>query len=375
MKFSCLKENLSPALSLVSGVVGRNPKLPILNNVLIKVKNQQVELVATNLEVAVQTSLRAKVEHEGAFTVPARTIVECVQLLPNARVDIELKNQTLEVVCGSSHTALHGSPPDDFPVIPEVEAGSKISIEAAVLGGGLEQVLPAAAKTDVRPELSGVALNFSISPSSLTLAATDSYRLAERKINLSQPPPAALRIIIPTRTAAEIIRILAAAPPTDQANQMAELTISENQLALSFFNTKLVSRLVAGQYPDYTQIIPRQFSTTSTLARSGLVQEVKAASLFTTGGVSAVMLHIFPERSQIEVAASSPQTGEHHSELAAKIEGHEQMVALNQHYLLEGLQQFAGEAIELKVVNPESPCVLGSPADDNYLYLIMPIRQ
>lgn len=374
MKISCTRENLSRALALVNGITGKNVNLPILNNVLIKATEQTVEIVATNLELAMVVVLRAKIENPGSFTVPARTLVDFVNLLPNENIDFEVKENELLVKCGKSSTKIKGSSAEDFPVIPTMEGGEGFLVGAAELKAGLGQVLPAVAKNDIRPELAGVFFGFNTEGKpGLVLAATDSYRLAEKKIALKQGA-GDLKAVVPGRAAQEISHVLAAIDE-NAAENSARLLVGENQIMLNYGNTQLISRLVDGQYPDYTQIIPKNFKTIAEVDVAQLVKEMKSSGLFTTSGVNAVTLVLKPTTGAIEVTSTSTQTGEYSSEILGEITGEENKALLNNRYVLDGLNNMSSDSVVLKMINGDSPCVLTPKGDNSYLYIVMPIRQ
>ena len=371
MKFSCLKENLVKALGLTANTAGKNINLPILGNILIKANEQKVELIATNLELAIIANLRAKVEEGGSFTVPARTLADFVNLLSDEKVEIELQENELSVVCGKSSTKIKGTPSEEYPVIPTPEEGVGYIISTEDFKKGLNQVLPAVAKNDIRPELSGLYFGFNKETTKLTMAATDSYRLAEKKITLKQGETKK-EIIIPGRTAQEISRVLSLA---GEEGEDARILISENQIVLNYENTQLISRLVDGHYPDYTQIIPKEFKTTADFNTSQLVKEIKAASLFTTTGVNAVSLDLNVAEGAIGVSSTSTQTGEYMSEVNADIKGEENSILLNHRYVLDGLNNISFEIACIKVINSDSPCLLQSKNDETFVYIVMPIRK
>lgn len=373
MKFFCTKENLSRALSLVSGIAGKSINLPILGNVLIKAEEQKVELIATNLELAIVSNLRSKVEEPGTFTVPARTLNDFVNLLSEEKVELILKDNELEVVCGKSATKIKGSPADEFPVVPSVSEGKGYVVDTEALRKGLSQVSHAAAKNEIRPELAGVLFGFNQEPGVLTMAATDSYRLAEKKIKIAQGDEQ-MRIIIPSRTAQEISHILSVTKGLE-AEKTVRLMVNENQMVLRCNEVELISRLVEGQYPDYTQIIPKEFRTVAEVSTDKIIKEVKAAGLFTTTGVNAVNFDLNPTEGTVIVSSTSTQTGEYKSELSAEIKGEKNSVLLNHRYILEGLTNIDTETSELKLVNGDTACVFAPKEDQNYVYIVMPIRQ
>ena len=231
MRFSCTKEKLVKALSLTAGVANKSVNLPIVGNVLIKAEIQKVEIIANNLEMAIIANLPAKTEEAGSFTVPARTLTDFVALLPDEKIEIELKENELAVTCGKSSTKIKGSPAEEFPMVPKLEEGKGFLIAAEDFKRGLSQVLPAVARNDIRPELSGVCLNFNSEYfPGLVMAATDSYRLAEKRIKLAQGAEQA-RIIVPGRTAQEIGHILAQAEAVEKEG--VRVLIGENQIAIN----------------------------------------------------------------------------------------------------------------------------------------------
>ncbi len=374
MKFICTKENLSYALDVVSSVASKHTNLPILMNILLKVGDSKVELVATNLEVAVRVNLRAKVENEGSFTVPAKTLTDFVHLLPEEQVEVELEENELTIKCGNSSTKIKGVPADEYPEVPGVEEEHAYVIEADVFKQALAQVVFAASKNEIRPELSGIYFGlFTERHGGLVMAATDSYRLAEKKLSVEQGKDE-MRCIVPARTVYEIIRLLSLAR-SKQTETKVRLWLSENQIAIRFDDFEITSRLIEGKYPDYAQIIPSELKTTALFPISVMVNKIKAASLFTTTGVNAVVFDLNANQHTIGVSSTSTQTGEHSSEIEADVKGQENSILLNHRYVLDGLQNIVGEEAEFKVNSGEAPCLFQAKGDSSYLYIVMPIRQ
>ena len=371
MKLTCTRENLARALTLVSGAAGKNINLPILSNVLIKVDNQKAEIISTNLELAIIINLRSKIEETGSFTVPAKTLTDFVSLLSDEKVELEQKESELVIKCGKSSTKIKGIPADEFPVIPNLEDGEGFLVKAEDFKKGLGQVTPAISKNDIRPELAGVCFGFNQGEKKeLVMAATDSYRLAEKKLALSQGIEE-FKTIVPGRTAQEIHHILSSVVG-DEKN--IRLLINENQLAINYNDVQLVSRLVEGKYPDYTQIIPKNFTTTVTFSTAQLIKEIKSASLFSTTGVNGVAFK-FNTSGVVSINSTSTQTGEYQSEISTDVSGQENNILLNHRYLLDGLGNMRSEAIVMKLTNADSPCLVQPDKDDSYLYIVMPIRQ
>jgi DNA polymerase-3 subunit beta len=257
-----------------------------------------------------------------------------------------------------------------------MDEGKGFALEARDFKKGLSQVVIAAAKSDIRPELSGVFFGFNINEEKkLVLAATDSYRLAEKKLKLEQGHEEAVKIIVPGRTVSEIIHILSSAISEAGEEKNARLLVGENQIALHYANVQMVSRLVDGQYPDYPQIIPKESKTTAEFSLSTFIKEIKAASLFTTTGVNAINIVVNNDSGLINISSVSTQTGEYKSDVESVITGENNNILLNHRYVLDGLSNMQGQTGVLKMINTDSPCIFESKEEQDYLYIVMPIRQ
>lgn len=374
MNFVCTKENLSHALEIVSGIAGKHINLPILSNILIKAENAKVELVATNLEIASKAVLRAKVEEKGAFTIPAKTLLDYVKLLPEEQIKIKKEKNEIIIECAGSRTKIKGEEAEDFPIIPEVEEKHAFVLDAKELKNSLSQVVFASAKNEIRPELSGVLFSFfSDNYKGLVLAATDSYRLAEKKIQTKQGQDQ-INIILPARSVYEIIRLLSIGLTKETENNV-RMWVGENQFAIRYNDFEIISKLIDGKYPDYGQIIPETFKTTAPVNKDIFINKIKAASLFTSGGANAVSFDLSSEQKELSVSSISSQTGEHSSSIDSDVEGEENSILLNHRYVLDGLQNIENQEIEFKVNSSDSPCLLSGKNETDYLYIVMPIRK
>ena len=208
MKLSCLQENLNRGLGVVARAVAARTTLPITNNVLLTTDQSRLKLVATNLEMAVSCWIDAKVEEEGAITVPARLLTEFVGSLPSDKIDIDLSPQTktLGLKCARFEARISGIDAKDFPPIPVVDDGITTRVEVEALRQGISQVVFAAATEESRPVLTGVDAQFD--KDVLTLAAADGFRLAVYKLPLATPVGEKTEVIIPARTLAELNRLM-----------------------------------------------------------------------------------------------------------------------------------------------------------------------
>lgn len=379
MKISCTQENLNQGLFVVSHLATKSSTLPILNNILIQASSNTIKLSATNLEIGVSCAIRGKVEAEGEFTVQSRLLADYVSLLPKERVDIEAPkdtdtNQVIKIKCKNHTTKIKGQPATDFPVIPQVDRGTAFKVGVEDLHRALNQVVFAVSISETRPEINGVLFNFGNGV--VVLAATDSYRLAEKTITLSkQSNTETKRVIVPAKTLQELQRILGSLkdPAAISNVEEIEIYVSENQALFVLGDIELVSRLVEGQYPDYRQIIPQQARTKSVVDTTELVKATKTAGLFARSGIYDVKLEF---GAGLVVSSTNTQLGENISELDAKLDGDKNSTVLNYRYLLDGLQNISADKVQIELVDNSSPCVL-RPDDKSqeYLYIIMPIKQ
>jgi len=375
MKFISLQENLKKGLNVVGHVSSKNINLPILNNILVKAKDSTIEFISTNLEIGVSHQLRGKVEKDGDFTVDAKLISEYIGLLSSGeKVEVDLDGNELNIKCGNYKTKIKGEDAKEYPLIPTISRDSFFSCDLTTLKKSLNSVIFAVSTSENRVELTGVL--FSFIGNSLFLASTDSYRLAERsldvkRININDDDQ---KFIVPAKTVQELLRILNSFENSYiEENQEVNFYISDNQILFTFDSVELISRLINGHYPDYKQIIPSKSQTDALVDRVELVRAVKAAALFSKTGINDITL-IF-SKSKILVSSFSGLSGESQVEISCDINGEDNEVTINYRYLLDGLNNIEGSLVRLSVLNNMTPCVIRPEKDSNYLYIVMPIKQ
>lgn len=370
MKFSCTQENLNLGVNLVSHISSRGGGLPILNNILLQCKLEGIYLTATNLEIGLKYLVRGKVIEEGEFTVPARLFSDYIGLLSD-KIDVDLDDQIVKIKAGHSSSTIKGLPASDFPPLPRVENGKKLCCQKEGFIRVVEQVVFAASQSETRPELTGVFFQLDAKNQKITLAATDSYRLAEGKIETKTENKEPLSLIVPSRALMELVRILNLLK-TETKEIMIE--IGSNQIVFLYDNIELISRLIDGAYPDYAQIIPKEFKTELTVSREGLIKTIKAASLFSRSGIYDIVLSASPDKG-LKIGSANTQLGDYDTIIEAETKGEENTVVFNYRYLLDGLQIIKTPKLRLQMIDSNNPCLFTSPEEQNYLYIVMPIRQ
>lgn len=375
MKLSCTQINLNKGLSIVEKVISKNSTLPILANILLETDKGRLKLSATDLEIGINFWLGAQITKTGSITVPARLLSGFVNSLPNKKIDISSLGNNLNLKCESFKAIIKGLSSKDFPLIPKIKEKPLTSIPIPLLYRAFSQSTPAVSLSQTRPEISGIFVGFS--NNEIKIAATDSYRLAEKKLQTKQKFDKDISIIIPSRTVYELTRVF-----SEQEGDV-DITIEENQILFQFNNINLISRLIEGQFPDYEQIIPKKFKTTVNVLTQDIISAVKTASLFASRTDEVKLRFTKPKQGQafLEIKAESTEKGSNMSRVKANLEGSSNEIIFNYRYLLDGLQNILTDCVEMGLNDDKSPVVLKPfvepnkrAKDKNYLYLIMPIK-
>lgn len=365
MKISCTQENLARGLGIVSHTVGVRTTLPVLSNILLKTEKGRLKLAATDLEIGISTWIGAKVDKEGAVTCPARLLGEFTTTNTDKTINLELKDATLNLSSEHFKANIKGIEASEFPLIPEVKEGQAITLAAADLKTGISQTVFASAMDETRPVLAGIYII--VGKNKLKLVATDSYRLAEKSINLSNANIKEASFIIPARTMAEINRLL------DESIEKVEIKVGENQVQFKLGPTEVISRLIEGSFPDYEQIIPKNTKTKVELDTIQFSNAIRMASFFARDVANNVKL-VIKKPKNLQVLAVSPQVGDNVSNLEASVSGEEQEIAFNAKFILDCLQAVGSEKVELEIAGALSPGIIRPAKNKNYLYIIMPLR-
>jgi DNA polymerase III subunit beta len=365
MLLTCEQKDLLAVLTTVSKAVNLSSTLPVLNNILLKAENKKLTFAATNLEIAITTSIKSEIKNEGSLTVPARLFTNYVGLLPSGKV--ELRNSEgldLQISAAKSRTRIKGISSDEFPLIPQVKKEVSLTLPASELLEAINQVAFAGARDMVRPVLAGVSLR--TNKKEVRLAATDSYRLSEKFFMTTIPSEEEIALIIPTRTVNELARIL------EKGQETVTLDISANQVLFLYKNVELASRLIEGSYPDYEQIIPKQHTTIISVKNEELANAMKRVNLFTKDSHS-VRMEVTADK-KLRILSNATQIGEEEAEVSAMITGDQNVIALNANYLLEALSAIGSKDLEIKLGEKMTPAVIRDKKRKDYLHLIMPLK-
>jgi DNA polymerase-3 subunit beta len=374
MKVSVLQENLSHGLNIVSRAVSPRNTLPVLANVLVATDEGRLRLSATNLELGITCWVGAKIIEEGSTTVPARTFTELVATLPSQAVEMSLnvRTQSLNVVCGSSNTDLKCIDSQEFPPMPAPDLNESIALNVADLKEIIQQVAFAASSDEARPILTGVLV--SVDGEKLTMASADGFRLSVRTAALSSPAARSIHAVIPARALTELARI---AGEGDQSVAMI-LPPGRGQVIFRMKDVELVSQLIEGTFPDYEQIIPRRYETRSVLSTGAFLKACKQAEIFAREGSHIARLNLASggdlKPGTVMISGQSEETGYNQTEIDASIEGRNLLIAFNVRFLREVLDVIKTPNVALETTAETAPGVIRPVGEDNFLHVIMPMH-
>ncbi len=378
MRVSCLQENLAKGLAIVGRAVATRSTLPVLSNVKLETDNGRLRVSATNLEIGINCWIGAKVEEEGATTVPARLLTDFINSLPPERIDMELvvRTQELKLKCARFEANIKGIDATEFPPIPTADDGdNKVCLEPGKLRQMIEQVAFAAATDESRPILTGVLAKFQ--GDQLTLAAADGFRLSVRTARLDEPVPEPISVIIPARALAELSRIVGQEASGDQPIEVT-ITPARNQVLFHLPNVDLVSQLIEGNFPDYNQIIPKSHTTRTVVATAELLKATRVAFLFARDAANIVQLDIKPGSEltpgHVTLSATSADLGGNVGQVDAQVDGEETEIAFNAKYLIDVLSVMDTEQVALETTTSSSPGVLRPVGSEDFVHVIMPMH-
>jgi DNA polymerase-3 subunit beta len=371
MKLQVLQENLEKAVSIAARFASTKAQLPILGNILISAKRNKIYISSTNLEISSSMQIGAKVEDEGEISIPAKVIMDIVSNLPKETIMLESEKEQLKISSSSFSSNVLGMESTDFPKIPNsVKDVNAIVFSKKELSDGLSKVSFASSVDETRPILTGVL--FILEGVSLSLVATDGFRLSKKTINLKDDKKVTKRVVIPKGVLNEIGRIVF---ETDEV--LFDLEENEKQVIFGLGDTILTSRLLEGEYPDFEKIIPKSFSTKILVDKEELLRSVKLASIFARESANVIKIKVL--KDSIKVSAESGQAGSQETRVDAKVdmeigESKDFEIAFNYRYVEEFLHSVTGEEVKMEFTGSTTAGVFRDTGDSEYLHLIMPVK-
>lgn len=375
MRVTVLQENLARGLGTVSRAVSPRSTLPVLANVLIATDEGRLRLSATNLEMGITCWIPARIEQEGSTTVPARTFADLVNALPGDQVQLALEAQTqnLNVRSGASTNDIKCIDAQEFPPLPVPDMEGAIHLNVVDFKEMIHQVAFAASTDEARPVLMGVLMN--VEKDKVTMAAADGFRLSVRKAVLSAAAPHPLTAIIPARALTELARV--ASDGEEQISMV--LPKGRGQVVFRVKDVELVSQLIDGAFPDYQQIIPRNYKSRTLASTASLLKACKQAEIFAREGSNVVRLDIKASNGgstpgEVEISGTSEETGRNETIVEATVDGGGVLIAFNVKFMREALEVIKSPNVALETSAPNAPGVIRPVGDDDFLHVIMPMH-
>ena len=371
MKFKCTQENLSKALAIVNKAVSIKATLPILGNILFTAKGGTLTLSTTNLETSIQTTAHASVEEDGTVAVPAKLFTEFVSTLSPGALDVGTEANSIKVTSASSSAKFTCMSAEDFPSIPSAKKGVEVSLNAKEFASAVAVCAFCAAVGDSRPALTGVLLKKT--SNELVSVATDGFRLSEKKLTLDQEVGEDFSLLVPAKTLGEVARMFSG------SDDALKLTYSSSENLAVFQSGVVVAsiRILDGEFPDYTRIIPQSHTLTARVASAELLQSIKLANVFAKDskeGNNLMRVTLDPS-GDCSVYSTTAQSGEGSAKLKMEVDGAEPVtLSFNSKYLLDFLNAVKCEELEIFTAGESIPCVFKSPQLDDFLHLIMPVK-
>jgi len=376
MRVSLLQENLARGLAIASRAISTRPTLPILSNVLLTAADGRLTLAATNLELSVVARVGAKVDEDGAITIPCRLFQDFVNMLPPERVDLVLDTKTnkLNVRCGDGVSInINGLTADDYPQVPAANGDEGIAVPAQAFNEMIGHVVFAAAREDNRPVLTGIMMRFD--GATLTMAASDGYRLMLRTIELDEAVSSVQTLVVPARTLSELSRMIG----SEETTVRIILRPENSQIMFHVDKLDLTTQLIEGTYPSVEQIIPKNHTTLTMINTQDLLRACKRAEVFARDEQYTMRLKVTPGESTLAsgvlmLNSQSKEVGDSENKLEVKVSGQPVEIAFNVHFLIEALNVIKEEQVVLETTDSAKPGVLRPLERQDFTHVIMPMQ-
>lgn len=366
MKLECVKDTIKEVVSFAEKITGKSQNLPILQSILLTAEGKTLKVRATNLDIGVEFEVPAKIEKKGTISVPGSVLSNTLLGLQDSKnISIDLVNNNLFLSTEHTSTTIKSYQSDDFPTLPVVKDGEPIVIPGKKFTNGLKSVLFSASLSDIKPEIASVFIH---SEGEYTLfAATDSFRLAEKKIQ-NKKTNSFPSIIIPLKNVVEIVRII------ENTNEDITIHTNKNQLSMYYDGVYITSRIINGIFPDYKQIIPKTHTTEIIVLKQDLINALKVSNVF-SDKFHKTNFVIHPKDKLFEINTQNADIGENVTKIDASLSGDLLEIGFNNKYILDCLQFIKEDSVVMKFNGENKPMTIQGLGDNSFIYLVMPINK
>lgn len=365
MKIECVKDKLLQAIQLADKITGKNLTLPVLSAILIETGTSKVCIRATNLDLGIELEVPAKILEQGKIAIPGAILLGFLLNTTEDKVFIELKDQHVHISSGKASASVKTFPSEEFPIIPRITSSRSIELNTEHFVEGLKSVWFSSASTSIKPELSSVYVY--VEDDMMNFVATDSFRLAEKKIvaKKSKDLPG---ILIPYKNISEIIRVLESVQGT------VLVGIEGNQISFEKEASYLVSRVIDASFPDYKQIIPKEHKTEVTVLKQDFISALKVANVF-SDSFNQVSFTIDPSQKLFELTTKNTQIGENVTHLDAVLSGEDITISFNYRYIADCFGSIKSDSVILSFQGIGKPVLIRGVSDKSFQYIVMPMNR
>jgi DNA polymerase III subunit beta len=365
MNIECTVEKLKNAVALADRMTGKNLSLPTLHSLLLTASGKTLKIRATNLNVGVEIEIPATVHAEGSVLINGGILNNvCSHLNADEQVTLELVNENISVQTKKTKTVIKCVPNEDFPTLPIVE-GESFSIPVDIFAEGIRSVYFCAATTEIKPEIASI---FIYSESGMMVfVATDSFRLAEKKIKVKDLPDIP-KMLIPYKNVADLLRV------TDSLKSDIRLAFNKNQLSISGGGIYFTTRLIDGAFPDYQLILPKEELTKVVMMKQELLNTLRLSTVF-SDKFFQVLFTAQPDKKQVSLESKNSDIGSNEAAIDAVIEGEGIDVTFNLKYFLDVFQALPGDSVSISFTKQNKPILVRSVQDNSFLYLLVPTNR
>ncbi|MEI6190904.1 MAG: DNA polymerase III subunit beta [bacterium] len=366
MKAECTKEKFCLAVSKAEKITGKNMTLPILSCILIEARGNHLILKSTNLDLGIEINIPAKILQEGVVAVPGNILNGFLSnLTGDNNLKLEVKEGNLSVSGSNSQTTIKSFPTEDFPTIPKVKDGKIYDINSSDLVKGLKSVWYSASLSNIKPELSSVYIHSK--DEGLVFVATDSFRLAEKVVRFKKNSDFE-QILIPFKNVSDLLKII-----NDEKDTLA-INFTKNQISFEYKDIYIVSRVIDGVFPDYQQIIAKDFKTEVIVLKQDLINILKLSNIF-SDSFNQINIRVSPKEKVLEIKSKNSNVGENVNKLSATVSGEEIEINFNHKYIIDCFQSIDSDSVSLSFNGLNKPMVIRGISDKSFTYLVMPMNR
>ncbi len=359
MKVKCVRDDISAAVQAAQRIVSSRAIMPVLTGVVLKTAEENIQVLATDLELSINTGFGASVEEPGQVVINARLLGDILKNLSAETVSLEKSGNDLEIDDGKASFKLRTMPAEDFPALPDVEEPLIQELDSREFINAIGQVKNAASRDERRIILTGIL--FDLQEGGLTLVGTDSYRLALRELKATTSGAPDKSVIVPGRALQELSR-------WGDHQKALEIYKSEGQIRFAQADRSLTARLIEGRFPNYADFVPKQVQLTVSFSKEEMEAAVRRMSLVAPTIVMKV------EEGQVTLESNASEVGEARETVAIQGTQGTLEVAFNADYLKDGIAAIDGERVEMLLADAEKPALIKSTESEDYKYVIMPVR-